>query len=656
MRSWKFAAAAGVVAVGAALAAGAPAAEAKGDLILRRFLIGQLEPNTEKFIATGAGGTTNVFRDNALMFVFSAPVYKASEVGTTGRLPGGNFNTSTIKIGVPSGPSLFIDAEGTFYAYVVKRFDAGSGQFVPQRIYRNRVIFDPTSRREAQNSQNPYGFVDNSLYTVTVAGIDTGATKVVRTVKDRPNLVTYVTSFRTTDKYLQDYRQPSIVKVEAVDAPGVPLDGRTNVDSRADIVAYFSEPMLPATFDADSSFRVFNASSGKPVTGSIRPSPDGLYFTYRPAFGYGRGPSNVQVTLTTALEDRSNNAVDKGITVNFVSEFDPFAPGFLEIPEDFVTKTYEDTTFPLASTDNGRAYWNGLGSVQSPGIPGSLQASYGQGQREINFGSVGGWVSPPWYSTYSHTQMLYTAGHMGKTARTVSGFAWHMSSTAGLTLGTFSGVTVKMGHNTSGAVNTNFTSSFSDTPVTLMNAGSYQVTTALNNNGWVTGPAYSGTWGYNGVDNLVLDINVANSGGPYNRIAFGPSGATGLDFFYFYGGGGPYYYSSNNAEMRFFYLVDKSEAQSRWYDTGQINPQYLDPIVGSVVPPGTSVSITYQGARSELADPTQPDLNTATAWTNDPLQNLAGFRFIRFHVDFQSNLSSNTRPQVDIINMSYIFF
>src|SRR5690349_19907194 len=102
------------------------------------------------------------------------------------------------------------------------------------------------------------------------------------------------------------------MNVEGVDAPGFPLDGCMSVDSRADIIAYFSEPMLPSTFDPASSYRVFNASAGKSVTGTIRLSLDGLSATYRPAFGYGRGPSNITVTLTTAISDRSNNVLDKG--------------------------------------------------------------------------------------------------------------------------------------------------------------------------------------------------------------------------------------------------------------------------------------------------------------------------------------------------------
>src|SRR5690349_2564653 len=102
MRSWKMVAASAVLAGTAALGAGASSADAKGNLIVKRFLLGRLEANTNTFIATGGRGTTNAFRDNVIQFVFTAPV---------------DFNTlnpRTVKIGVPSGPVLFIDAQGTF--------------------------------------------------------------------------------------------------------------------------------------------------------------------------------------------------------------------------------------------------------------------------------------------------------------------------------------------------------------------------------------------------------------------------------------------------------------------------------------------------------------------------------------------------------------
>ncbi|MHC4822117.1 MAG: hypothetical protein ACYTDX_10410, partial [Planctomycetota bacterium] len=199
LRFWKVAATAAVL-MGMVSLADAPVAEAGKRLVVKRFLLGRLEPNTDKFVATGSRGTTNAYRDNVLMFVFSRPV---------------NFNSiddRTIKIGIPAGQAgeLFIGADGEFYRYVVKKFDNVSQTFVPKRTYRNRVIFDPTSRQASNiQDQNPFGFEADSTYTVTVNGLDSGTTKVVRGRKGELNERTFSTSFRTTAGYLQDYSQPS---------------------------------------------------------------------------------------------------------------------------------------------------------------------------------------------------------------------------------------------------------------------------------------------------------------------------------------------------------------------------------------------------------------------------------------------------------------
>jgi len=394
-------------------------------------------------------------------------------------------------------------------------------------------------------------------------------------------------------------------------------------------------------------------------SGSIRPSPDGLSFTYRPSFGYGRGPSNITVTLTTAIADRSGNVLDKGLTVRFVSEFDPFAPSYQEVLEDFVTNTKEDKTFFLASTDNGRAIWNGKdtnGNIVFGAPAGSLQASYGTGTKELNF-NAGSWVSPPWYSLNMHTQMLYTSAQMGKTARTISGHAWHNRPGNSLTTGTYAGTTVKRGHNTSGTLNTtyNFTVGFSDTPVTVFNNQSYVVSNSLDKAGWITGPAHAVNWPYNGNDNIILDINVANSGGPYNQCALGSTGSGGIDFMTT-GGGGSLTFTSQNIDMRFLYLVDKSEAQSLFYDTAVQSPTYLGPIVVQSKPAGTVITMNYQGARPDPIVVGQIDPNSYSAWTTDPQLGLSGYRYIRFNVAFQSNLSSGTKPQIDSLTMPFIYF
>ena len=69
LRSWKAGAVTAALGAIALLGGGSSTAEARGDLVVKRFLIGRLEPNTDRFIATGGRGTQNVFRDAAQLFV-----------------------------------------------------------------------------------------------------------------------------------------------------------------------------------------------------------------------------------------------------------------------------------------------------------------------------------------------------------------------------------------------------------------------------------------------------------------------------------------------------------------------------------------------------------------------------------------------------------
>jgi hypothetical protein len=625
MRMWKIAAAAAVVA-SAAFGTGAPYAEARTPLKVKRFLTGRLEANTEKFIATGGRGTTNVFRDNVLLFVFSAPV----DLNTV--------NDRTIKIGVPTSGGQFIEAKGSFYPYVVQAFDPISASFQPKRTYRNRVLFDPTSRRDPPDRRNPYGFLSNSTFNVTVPGIDSDTTKTVKTKDGSPNLETYITSFATLDKYLQDYTQPSIVKVEAVDAPNVPLDGRTNVNSRADIVATFTEPMFPAAFDPATSFRVYNASVGRYVTGIIRASPDGLSFTFRPAFGYGKGPSNVQVTLTTALTDRSNNSLDKGITVNFVSQFDPYSPSYNELNETFTNNAYEDITY---IPTYGKAEWNKSGS-------GILQGTFSTASLEILYSTGGLQLAHPWWVVPVRVQNVYASGVMGGTVRTIVGFVWR-DAYPGTYNGTYPTVVTQIGNNNTNTVDQTGTwaNSFAGTPTQVF-SGSY---TPPQTGEWRNGPAFTTNWSYNGTSNVVLDIDSRSNG---TVQAYWRRDQNGVNVHYdSYSGTG---FSTSHFDIRWLYLVDKSEAQSKWYDTGVPSPNYLSPILIQTVPAGTVVTVLYQGAKPDPLAPSNPDTNSLSLWTSNPLADLPGYRFIRFHVDMQSNLGTTTKPSLDTVTMPYIYF
>jgi hypothetical protein len=659
LRSWKTALA--VSALAAAAVGGAAAdAEAGKDLTVKRFLVGRLEDGTNKFVALGGRGTQNVYRDSVIMIVFSTQVDMSKLTPSDPYSPFNHLNDRTIKIGIPAGPGLIVQAEGKYDQYVLRQFNPSSGLFEPKKIYKNRVLFDPTKRFGDPATQNPYGFEANSLYSVIVPGLDGGDTKTVRTPEGEFLTTGFTTTFRTTAKYLQDYKQPRIEKIEANDAPGVPLEGRASVDSRADIIAFFSEPMLPAAFDPNTTFTVFISSpgSGRLVSGTIRASPDGKSFTFRPAFGYGQGPSSVRVTLSSSLSDRSGNTLDKGAVVNFTSEYDQFAPNYSEIVEPFDDENNADWLY-LPAVD--RASWDGW--IGNPALPanntnknqGLLAGIFGAKTQVIDQGQNNGDGYPFWISP-AFAQQLYSSGQMGGTPRTISGFQWLVYSSSYQTYAnaTFPGTVVKLGHNTTGSLSTNLTGSYSDTPVTVVNNVSYK---PVNTDGlWYAGPTFATTWAYNGTDRSVIEISTQGSGQslpPYWSInqtaAQGGTcrirGTTGTGIGY-----------SWSANIRFLYLIDKSEAQSRWYNTNQVSPAFLDPIVAQDIPPGTVVTILYQGAAENPQAPGTPDISTIGAWTTDPLNDIKGAKFIRFHVDMVSNIGSNTRPTIDEIKLPYVYF
>jgi len=326
--------------------------------------------------------------------------------------------------------------------------------------------------------------------------------------------------------------------------------------------------------------------------------------------------------------------------------------------EDFdaAGNPYEDRAFALASPGNGRGVWNGnIDGVPVAGAPeGSLQAAFGQATREVTYTPSVTWVSPPWYTQNTHAQSLYSAAVLGGTPRTISGIQWRLRPGNTLATGTYQGLKVKFGHNVSGSLSADFTGSFSDPPATSFDAD-YVLTAGMEDQGWVEGPAFSADWNYNGVDGLVLDIEVPGAGGPYNQMPLDTTGNAGTEYQHV-GGAGAGSFQGKNLEMRFLHLVDACEAQSKWYDSGADHPSYLDPVVEETVPAGTAVTLTWQGGMSDPGDPGQVDPLSLSAWTTSPFPDLYGYRFLRWHAAMQSDAVSAAKPRVDSIRVPFIPF
>ncbi len=194
MRLHRMTAAAGVLTVAAAFCGAMTPAEAGNGLQLKRFVVGSMDYWGGRFHPVGGLGATGVYRDSVILLVFTAPVDFST------------VNSRTVKIGIPTSPGLMLPAEGEFCRFAAYGFDPISGSFVQRRVYRNRFLFDPTSpdERAQMACVTPEGLRADTLYSVTVPGVDTGGMKVLETPSGHPNLATFTTTFQTSDRYMRD--------------------------------------------------------------------------------------------------------------------------------------------------------------------------------------------------------------------------------------------------------------------------------------------------------------------------------------------------------------------------------------------------------------------------------------------------------------------
>jgi hypothetical protein len=209
---------AAILTIAAAVVLGSPPAEAGSDLVVKRFLVGRLEPGTNRFIATGGRGTNNTPRDSVLMIVFSAPLDMSKVNPADPFSPFVHLNDRTIRIEIPTAGGLAREVEGTFQTYTVRRFNPSTGSFETRRTYRNRVIFEPkgviVEREVGCPGMAPMvmrlntGLEADVLHTVTVPGVDRGYTKTVEGRDGRPNLVTFTTTFSSGTGYLNGTDEP----------------------------------------------------------------------------------------------------------------------------------------------------------------------------------------------------------------------------------------------------------------------------------------------------------------------------------------------------------------------------------------------------------------------------------------------------------------
>ena len=114
-------------------------------------------------------------------------------------------------------------------------------------------------------------------------------------------------------------------------------------------------------------------------------------------------------------------------------------------------------------------------------------------------------------------------------------------------------------------------------------------------------------------------------------------------------------------DMEFTKKVRTSVAQSLFYDSGRSSPDYAPPILSPLAQAGgTSIGMEYEGADGILAPTPQdpfrviPDPGTFTGFVTN-IDQLGGYRFVRFRATFISNVNTAEVAQLSSIAIPYIY-
>ncbi|HDH08339.1 MAG TPA: hypothetical protein ENG96_02530 [Gammaproteobacteria bacterium] len=176
-----------------------------------------------------------------------------------------------------------------------------------------------------------------------------------------------------------------------------------------------------------------------------------------------------------------------------------------------------DGAAPISQAQ-GLAY--NAGSFGSPPLARTIlyktKFNFAGGENEQNKGGAAGNLSPFGFSLIRN-QNLYLASEINGSGP-ITGLAYQMNSTSVAGAYTFS---LKMGHSTLPALGLTYADNYSDTPVTVATNVTVNIPAGIPAGGWVWIPIPDGVFVYNGVDNLIIDIDkTSGTANNYARTAF----------------------------------------------------------------------------------------------------------------------------------------
>ena len=475
-------------------------------------------------------------------------------------------------------------------------------------------------------------------------------------------------------------------------------------------VAGFNEPIDPASLHFNNNFFLVNVTPGHELEGTTVASLaflDGSLkqFLIQPVFGFGQGPFDMELTFFDPAEPGAfqGGAVPKDLAGNPVQNFDfvrrfttqpdPTSVDAFILEETFDTRDHEDPSFTGAvwGTDlqfpgalvgapmTTRTVSVGVQSLLTVGAQTFIANSAGKDPEGrycptanplVGTGLTLAAGAPP-ISSGRRQLNLYRRAELGP-GGVITRVAWGPDSDA-LFGGSYSRVQVRLGHKRSGTSlqGNSFFSNFDvDGFVTVADA-SYtvpqrsDVNGGLRNDGFWDWPAFTRLFEYNGVDDLIVDID-ATAGTTWQQfrtfVAMKTPGCTCANFF----GCADAAFGNRQADTvsggnqanpvttgvfqnpapivnvaQFEILQTLTVAQSLYYDTGDTFPRYLEPLVfPGVQPGGAHVTLEFSGSSDGLVE--------SVPFT-DKISDLDGLRFIRFRVRMQANFFTVTRPRVDAV-------
>jgi len=599
-------------------------------------------------------------------------------------------------------------------------------------VSANIVEFDPTV--STTGGANSLGFNAGSQILLDVPLFDPDAPRpsvnFLQNVEGNPitissgdNKITFSTGSRWNDP---TPGPPGALNLEFT--PSANDVGQ--VPSSAAVTVVFDEPVNPETVILSKNIFLTNNTATAPSFQADIPSItffDGSLtrYTFLPVFGFGTGPFQIKVnfidpdapdTFAPAglPTDLGGNPIQNFTFIaTFGTQFDPSTVNTALLREDFTTVLNRDNGMNPDGSPVTDAIWG-----DDPEFPFELVSlpistrnqqidvlaitSLGGGSTAIDNPPLGlgnedycPTVNPLIGADFlvANTQPATSEGrrqlNMFRVAEmqgngTIIRAAWGPDSDATFAA-TYPGTIVRLGHKRAGtdfATGSFFGQFDIDGFVVVVGGVSYNVSQAKDinggpiNDGYLDWPQLSTFFDYDGVNELVIDVE-AKEGNTFQQfrtylnvaavgncncvtIFFGacqPNASLGFrQFDSVYGSDAPdptaipgiLQNPSPFVHVMEFELAKlRSDAQSLFLDTQSLDPDYLQPIIAPPVQPGgSSIELTWSGSRDGITEmvPFTANINA-----------IDGYQFIRWHATLRANLFTKARSRMALLELPYTF-